>query len=164
MIEEDLFYTLSISIPRLGFDRRKAVQIIMSTAIRFRTNIASEEGSSSHAPVVKHFFSERPESLVTLCKGFEKNEVCLQCAGILNEAIKIDSLAAVILYNEPTEDGHCRGLNDIDPNAPASGHGIFWKFFDYIDKNAFESSAQAFEVFRVNGKVQILQNHILIWS
>lgn len=149
MIEEDLFYTLALSILRLGFDRRKAVQTIMSIAIRFRTNSGSEDGHSSLAPVVKHFFSDRPEALVALCKGFEKNEVCLQCAGILNEALKVDSLAAVILYNEPTEDGHCRGLNDIDPNAPASGKGIFWNFFDYIDKNAFESSAQAFEVFRV---------------
>jgi calcium binding protein 39 len=40
-------------------------------------------------------------------------------------------------------------LANVNPDIPASGNGIFWRFFDWIDKGAFELSADAFNTFRV---------------
>ena len=52
----------------------------------------------------------------------------MPCGGILREALKYDAIAALLLYDEPMEDG---------------------KTLDWIDKGAFEVSADAFNTFRV---------------
>lgn len=67
----------------------------------------------------------------------------------MREALKHDCIAALILYDEPTENGKQKGLNGVDPAQPSSGKGVFWKFFDWINKCAFEVSADAFTTFRV---------------
>jgi Mo25-like len=73
----------------------------------------------------------------------------MPCGGVLREALKYDAIAALILYDEPSPDGKVRELATVDPAVPSSGEGVFWKFFDWIDKGAFEVSADAFNTFRV---------------
>lgn len=73
----------------------------------------------------------------------------MPCGGVLREALKYDSIAALLLYDEPTPDGKTRDLASVNPDVPSSGEGVFWKFFDWIDKGAFEVSADAFNTFRV---------------
>lgn len=73
----------------------------------------------------------------------------MPCGGILREALKYDCIAALILYDEPTEEGPSQGLHKVNPNLPVSGKGVFWRFFDWIDKSTFEVSADAFSTFRV---------------
>jgi len=69
-------------------------------------------------------------------------------------------VCALILYDEPTENGRSRGLNGVDPNVPASGRGVFWKFFEWIDKSAFEVTADAFSTFRVRpALLRLTLNH-----
>ena len=43
-----------------------------------------------------------------------------------------------------------KGLNAIDRDRPQSGRGVFWRFFDWIDKSSFEVAADAFTTFRVS--------------
>ena len=73
----------------------------------------------------------------------------MPCGGILREALKYDAIAALLLYDEPMEDGKSVDLGSVNPDMPSSGNGVFWKFFGWIDKGAFEVSADAFNTFRV---------------
>lgn len=73
----------------------------------------------------------------------------MPCGGILKEALKHDAVTALILYDEPSNHGKPLDLGSIDTSQPSSGHGVFWKFFDWIDKAAFEISTDAFDTFRV---------------
>lgn len=73
----------------------------------------------------------------------------MPCGGVLREALKYDAIAALLLYDEPTPDGKTRDLASVNPDIPSSGQGVFWRFFDWIDKGAFEVSADAFNTFRV---------------
>lgn len=72
----------------------------------------------------------------------------MPCGGVLREALKYDAIAALLLYDEG-EEGKQLDLANVNPDVPASGNGIFWRFFDWIDKGAFELSADAFNTFRV---------------
>lgn len=71
----------------------------------------------------------------------------MPCGGILKEALKHDAVTALILYDEPS--GPPLDLGSIDTSQPSSGQGVFWKFFDWIDKSLFEVSTDAFDTFRV---------------
>lgn len=72
----------------------------------------------------------------------------MPCGGVLREALKYDAIAALLLYDEG-DDGKQLDLANVNPDIAASGNGIFWRFFDWIDKGAFELSADAFNTFRV---------------
>lgn len=73
----------------------------------------------------------------------------MPCGGVLREALKYDAIAALLLYDEGDE-GKQLDLANVNPDVPATGKGIFWRFFDWIDKGAFELSADAFNTFRVS--------------
>ncbi len=73
----------------------------------------------------------------------------MPCGGVLREALKYDAITALILYDEPNPERPLRELAGVDPTVKSSGEGVFWQFFDWIDKGAFEVSADAFNTFRV---------------
>ncbi len=93
----------------------------------------------------------QPDIVVSLCNGYERRESAGACGGILKEALKWDAVAAVILYDEPETTGGQKIdiYNDVDITKKSSGTGVFWKFFDWIDKSSFEVSADAFDCFRL---------------
>jgi hypothetical protein len=69
---------------------------------------------------------------------------------VLRELLKNEAAAAVILYDDGDEPGSSsKGLNAIDRERPQTGRGVFWRFFDWIDKSSFEVAADAFTTFRV---------------
>ena len=88
----------------------------------------------------------------------------MPCGGVLREALKYDAIAALLLYDEPTPDGKTRDLGSVDPDLPSTGEGVFWKFFDWIDKGAFEVSADAFNTFRVRHSVHMQSNCLLNYA
>ncbi|KAF2174160.1 hypothetical protein M409DRAFT_16428 [Zasmidium cellare ATCC 36951] len=146
LLTESLLPTLVDKIHRLPFEARKDTQTIISNVFRFRN-----PGSSSNEPdALKEVLRRQPEIVIALCKGYERRESASPCGGILKEALKWDAVAAVILYDEPSSDGKTIDIyNDVDVTAPASGEGVFWSFFTWIDKSSFEVSADAFDCFRL---------------
>ncbi len=53
------------------------------------------------------------------------------------------------MYDDIGENGsQHKGLAGIRPDLKQSGQGVFWKFFDFIDKGSFEVGADAFTTFR----------------
>lgn len=136
---------LADNIYKFPFESRKDTQVIFSTAFRYKPPGAN----APEPPVLHNVIRYRPEVIISLCKGYDRRESAMPCGGVLREALKFDAIAALILYDEPTSDGKVRELSTIDPGVPSSGQGIFWRFFDWIDKGAFEVSADAFNTFRV---------------
>lgn len=77
----------------------------------------------------------------------------MPCGVILREALKSDVITAIVLYDQSREGESAIRLPDVKPNLPQSGEGVFWQFFDWIDKSNFEVSADAFTTFRVSYEV-----------
>ncbi|ORY11844.1 Mo25-like-domain-containing protein [Clohesyomyces aquaticus] len=142
IVQEDILYLLSNNIHKLPFESRKDAQVVFSTAFRYKPPGASEP------EILYHVIRSRPEIIISLCKGYDRRESAMPCGGVLREALKYDSICALILYDEP--DGSGKDLGNVNPDLPSSGTGVFWKFFDWIDKGAFEVSADAFNTFRTN--------------
>ena len=73
----------------------------------------------------------------------------MQCGTVLREALKYEDVAIVILYSQPSEGDGKQGVEDLDLDKKQTGLGVFWQFFSWIDKGAFEVSTDAFTTFRV---------------
>jgi len=146
ILSESLLPLLVSNIHRLPFEARKDTQTIISNVFRFRS-----PGSTSNEPdALKEVLRSQPSIVVSLCNGYDTRESAGACGGILKEALKWDAVAAVILYDEPLPDGKTVDIyNDVDTSKKESGKGVFWKFFDWIDKSSFEVSADAFDCFRL---------------
>ncbi|KAM3413848.1 hypothetical protein BST61_g10525 [Cercospora zeina] len=148
-LSEQLLPVLVASIPRLPFEARKDTQTIISNIFRFRQP-GSTNTANSEPDALREVIRKQPEIIVALCNGYSRRESASACGGILKEALKHDSVAAVILYNEPRTDGKTVDIySDVDVSHPASGEGIFWNFFTWIDESSFEVSADAFDCFRL---------------
>jgi calcium binding protein 39 len=143
ILGEDLLYLLATNIHKLPFESRKDAQVIFSTAFRYK------QPGQSDPQVLHHIVTNRPEVIIALCRGYERRESAMPCGGVLREALRFDAIAALVLYDEPSVDGKPLDLGNVNPDLPSSGNGVFWKFFDWIDKGAFEVSADAFNTFRV---------------
>lgn len=143
IMNEDLLLVLAVNIYKLPFESRKDAQVIFSTAFRYK------RPGQNDPEVLHHIVTFRPEIIIALCHGYDRRESAMPCGGVLREALKYDAICALLLYDEPTPDGTPVDLGNVNPDLPSSGEGVLWKFFDWIDKGAFEVSADAFNTFRV---------------
>ena len=146
MIQEDFLYALAHSLHLLPFEGRKDSQTIFCTILRFRPPGSTAEIS----PALAYVIDERPEVIIELCRGYNHSESVMPCGVVLREIVKNEDVAQIILCDESQENEQAIKINEIDENKPASGNGVFWKFFPCIDKAAFEVSADAFSTFRVS--------------
>lgn len=150
IIQEDLLFELARSIRLLPFESRKDTQTIFSHILRFRPLPASD----GDPPVITYIAHHRPEVVVELCRGYGYSQSAMPCGTILREALKFDVVAAIILCDESREGEPAIRLRDLLLNTQQSGNGIFWEFFEWIDRGSFEVSADAFTTFR-----EILTRH-----
>ena len=74
----------------------------------------------------------------------------MPCGVVLREALKHESVAATILYDQSQVNERAARLDEIDFGARQSDQGVFWHFFGWIDSGAFEVSTDAFTTFRVS--------------
>ncbi|KAK1774549.1 Mo25-like protein [Copromyces sp. CBS 386.78] len=148
MIEEDLLYLLAINLYRLPFDSRKDTQVIFSYVFRFRPPNAPPTRAEPLA--LAYVVERRPQVLIELCKGYDHKESAQHAGTVLKELIKTSEAAtAVILHDDGDDEGSsARGVAAIDRNRKQSGTGIFWSFFEWIDRGSFEVAADAFTTFR----------------
>lgn len=148
IIEEDLLYYLAVNLWRLPFEARKDTQVVLSAVFRFRPATASPK---SDPVALSWVVNNRPQVLIELCKAYEHKESATPAGSVLREILKHEAAAAVILYDDGEEQGSsAKGISSIDQDRPQSGNGVFWRFFDWIDKSSFEVAADAFTTFRVS--------------
>ncbi|KAK3372890.1 Mo25-like protein [Lasiosphaeria ovina] len=146
ILDEDLLYLLAANLYRLPFESRKDTQVIFSYVFRFRPPTASP-GSDPMALV--YVVEKRPQVLVELCKGYNYKESATPAGTVLREVLKNKDAAAVILYDDGDEEGSSQGgVSEIDEERSQTGNGVFWMFFEWIDKSSFEVAADAFTTFR----------------
>jgi len=151
IIEEDLLYLLATNLYRLPFESRKDTQVIFSYVFRFRPPTASPD---SLPPALAYVVEKRPQVLVELCRGYDHKESATPAGTVLREVLKNEAAAAIILYHDGEAQGSsARGVAAIDRERPQNGTGVFWSFFDWIDKSSFEVAADAFTTFRVSPKL-----------
>ena len=74
----------------------------------------------------------------------------MPCGTVLREIMKHDEVVEIILYDQSKEGERAIRLDQIRPEAKQTGSGVFWKFFSWIDRGAFEVSTDAFTTFRVS--------------
>lgn len=147
MIEEDLLYLLAVSMHRLPFESRKDAQLVFSAVFRFRPPTASQK---SDPIALTYVVESRPQVLIELCRAYDHKESATPAGSVLREVMKNEVAAAIILYDDGDEPGSSsNGAGAIDRDRPQSGRGVFWRFFDWIDKSSFEVAADAFTTFRV---------------
>lgn len=135
---------MAVNLWRLLFESRKDAQTILSYVLRFTPTTAPPK---SDPIALTYVINKRPEVLVELCKGYDHKESAMAVGTVLREILKNDAVAAIILYDDPASSS--KGLDGINQEAPQSGKGVFWKFFEWIDQGSFEVGADAFTTFRV---------------
>lgn len=69
---------------------------------------------------------KRPDTLVTLVRGYELKDVANNCGTILRESFKHELLAKVVIEDKS-----------------------FWNFFEYVQGGSFDIASDAFSTFRV---------------
>ena len=144
IIQEDILYDLARSIRLMPFEARKDAQIIFSHILRFKP-ANSKSGDPS---AISYLALQRPEIVIELCRGYDDQKSAMPCGSILRQALQHDSIAALILYDDSQPGERAVKLSDVDVGQKQSGEGLFWKFFDWINKGSFEVSADAFTTFR----------------
>ncbi len=92
--------------------------------------------------------------------AYEHKESATPAGSVLREMLKHEAAAKVILYEDGDEPGSSlRGVGAVDGVRPQTGNGVFWKFFEWIDKSSFEVAADAFTTFRVSS----LGHHLFLF-
>lgn len=100
---------------------------------------------------MSYVVNNRPQVLLELCRGYEHKESATPAGSVLREVLKSEAAAAIILFDDGDEMGSStKGVTAIERDRPQSGNGVFWRFFDWIDKSSFEVAADAFTTFRVS--------------
>ncbi|KAF3067501.1 Conidiophore development protein hymA [Daldinia childiae] len=146
LIEEDLLLLLAQTLHRLPFESRKDTQVIFSYVFRFRPPTASPK---TDPVALSYVVNNKPQILLELCRGYDHKESATPAGTVLREVLKNEAAAAIILYDDGEEPGSSlKGVTAIDRERPQSGNGVFWRFFDWIDKSSFEVAADAFTTFR----------------
>jgi calcium binding protein 39 len=151
IIQEDILFELARSIRLLPFEARKDAQIIFSHILRYKTasTPSSPQSGSQEPSAITYLVSQRPEIIVELCRGYEFPQSAMPCGTVLRQALAYETVAAVILYDESQPGEKAVQLKDVDVSRKQTGTGVFWSFFDWINKGSFEVSADAFTTFRV---------------
>ena len=139
--------------------------MIFSYVLRFKP---SNSADASDPIALSFIVNHRPEVVTAICRGYDRKESALPCGTVLREILKHEAITAIVLYDEPSAVG--AGANapaggagawagtragtggaPMPPSlsTPQTGQGVFWRFFDWIEKGTFEVSADAFTTFRV---------------
>lgn len=159
VIQEDLLLSLARSVHLLPFESRKDTQAVFSYVLRFKPPNNTEQD----APALLYVINHRPEVIIELCRGYEHKESAMPCGTVLREIMKHDEVVEIILYDQSREGERAIRLDQIRPEAKQTGSGVFWKFFSWIDRGAFEVSTDAFTTFRVSrfNMPQVMQRLIV---
>lgn len=156
IIQEDILFELTKSIRLLPFEARKDAQIIFSHILRYKTTPtpAAQANGAKESTAIDYLVMQRPEIIVELCRGYEYPQSAMPCGTILRQALTHEVVAAVILYDESEPGEKAVNLRGLDLCRKQTNKGVFWKFFEWINKGSFEVSADAFTTFR-----EILTKH-----
>jgi len=116
MYNSGLLLILLRNLHRIDFEGKKDAAQIFNNILRRQIG--------TRTPTVEHILHQ-PEILFTLCKGYEQQEIALNCGTMLRECIRYEDLAKIVLH---------------------SNH--FFDFFKYVEVSTFDIASDAFATFK----------------
>jgi calcium binding protein 39 len=116
MYNTGLILLLLRNMHRIDFEGKKdAVQI-------FNNILRRQIGTRT--PTVEYICT-KPEILFTLCRGYEQQEIALNCGTMLRECTRYEALTKILLYSDH-----------------------FYDFFKYVEVSTFDIASDAFATFK----------------
>lgn len=79
----------------------------------------------TRTPTVEYICT-KPDIIFTLCRGYEQQEIALNCGTMLRECIRYEALTKILLYSDN-----------------------FYDFFKYVEVSTFDIASDAFATFKV---------------
>lgn len=116
MYNSGLLLVLLRNLHRIDFEGKKDTAQIFNNILRRQIG--------TRTPTVEYICTA-PEILFTLCRGYEQQEIALNCGTMLRECIRYEALAKIILNSEH-----------------------FMNFFKYIEAPNFDIASDAFSTFK----------------
>jgi len=116
MYNSGLLLILLRNMHRIDFEGKKDAAQIFNGILRRQIG--------TRTPTVEHIYTH-PEILYTLCKGYEHQEIALNCGSMLRECIRFESLAKIVLNSDH-----------------------FYNFFKYVEVSTFDIASDAFATFK----------------
>merc|ERR1719508_723910 len=116
MYNSGLLLILLRNMHKIDFEGKKDATQIFNHILRRQIG--------TRTPTVEHIYTH-PEILSTLCKGYEQQEIALNCGSMLRECIRFESLAKIVLNSDH-----------------------FYNFFKYVEVSTFDIASDAFATFK----------------
>jgi len=116
MYNSNLLLILIKNLHRIDFEGKKDATHIFNNILRRQIG--------TRTPTVEYICTA-PEILFSLCKGYEQQEIALNCGAMLRECIRFEALAKIVLQ---------------------SPH--FYDFFKYVEVSTFDIASDAFATFK----------------
>eukprot|EP01132_Coremiostelium_polycephalum_P003687 gene3687-4592_t len=116
ILSSDLLHLLIKDLVKLEFEAKKDVAQIFNILLRLK--------NGNRSPTVE-YISKNIDILDTLVKGYEQQDVALNCGTMLRECIKHENLAKSLFYS---------------PN--------FWEFFNFVEVSNFDVASDTFATFK----------------
>lgn len=116
MYNNHLLLTLIQNLHRIDFEGKKDVAQVFNNVLRRQIG--------TRTPTVEYLCT-RPEVIFTLMKGYEHQEIALNCGMMLRECCRYEALAKIMLYSDE-----------------------FYNFFRYVEVSTFDIASDAFSTFK----------------
>ncbi|XP_013786491.1 protein Mo25-like isoform X2 [Limulus polyphemus] len=116
LYNSNLLLSLIQNLSKIDFEGKKDVAQIFNNILRRQIGTRS--------PTVEYICT-KPEILFTLIKGYEKQEIALNCGTMLRECARYEALAKIVLYSDE-----------------------FYNFFKYVEVSTFDIASDAFSTFK----------------
>ena len=125
-LSQEIYLTNLISLllqnlHRIDFEGKKDVVQIFNNILRRQIG--------TRTPTVEYICTTKPDIIFTLCKGYEQQEIALNCGTMLRECIRYEALAKILLNSDN-----------------------FYDFFKYVEVSSFDIASDAFATFKVYSK------------
>ncbi|GAB6020553.1 mo25 protein [Chamberlinius hualienensis] len=111
-----LLLMLIQSLQKIDFEGKKDVAQVFNNILRRQIG--------TRLPTVEYICT-KPEILFTLMRGYETQEIALNCGMMLRECARYEALAKIMLYSED-----------------------FYNFFRYVEVSTFDIASDAFSTFK----------------
>lgn len=116
MYNANLLLLMINTLHRIDFEGKKDVAQIFNNILRRQIGTRS--------PTVEYICT-KPEILFTLMRGYEQQEIALNCGTMLRECIRYEALAKIMLSSDD-----------------------FYNFFKYVEVSTFDIASDAFSTFK----------------
>lgn len=112
----NLLYALIVNLNKIDFEGKKDVAQVFNNILRRQIGTRS--------PTVEYICT-KPEILFTLMRGYESQEVALNCGAMLRECARYEALAKIMINSDD-----------------------FFHFFRYVEVSTFDIASDAFSTFK----------------